>query len=83
MEKRSNATPIAVAMLLLAAPPAYYGSYLAMLEPGSVIFQWEDDTLIDKTPNYRTQHPVISALFAPAAWVDQLIRPGTWENTQA
>jgi hypothetical protein len=82
-EKRPNAGPIVVAMLLLAAPLAYYGSYLAMLESGSVVFHWEGDELIDKTPYYRIQHPVISAVFAPAAWVDQFIRPGTWENTQA
>lgn len=85
MEESRSGYAWIVAGVLLLLPLAYYGSYRAMLEKhGQVLFFYDggSDRLIRKEPIFRIQHPVVMAVFTPATWVDQRIRPETWENAQ-
>jgi hypothetical protein len=66
---------VCVAALLLVG---YLGSYVALLRPAYVV-------LIDgascerlRAPAYRAKGETVRAVFAPAAWLDQQLRPDYW-----
>jgi hypothetical protein len=75
MESKPDAAKVLILILLLL-PVIYLASYLCLLTPRYIANAegyW-------RQPRYRFQSPLTDAVFLPASWLDQKIRPGFWSG---
>jgi hypothetical protein len=76
-DRRSNAAPIAVAVLL-ALPLSYVGSYLALVQRVNMgpLFASVDPFPVPAT--YRLGGESAKQFYAPANWADRRVRRAYW-----
>jgi hypothetical protein len=76
----STAAPILAALaIVLALLGIYVGGYLAMLAPSAAL-SISMRTHVDRYPAYRFGGEPAKWFFAPASYVDQLLRPEYWHE---
>jgi hypothetical protein len=76
-DRRVNAAPIALIVLLLLLPCLYVGSYLALKTRTASSFM--DGPLgYEYACVYRIRGPLVCKIFAPLQWADRRLRPSYW-----
>jgi hypothetical protein len=78
-DRRSNAAPIAIAVLL-ALPLLYVGSYLALVEVSGVAIANADNEKWAWVENYRVGTNAARTIYKPLNWADRQLRPSYWET---
>jgi hypothetical protein len=82
-DRRSNAGPIAIAVLLLLLPCLYVGSYFALVQRdpsslGTLVSFDIREGRCEVMERYRAGGSVARHFYAPANWADRRIRREYW-----
>jgi hypothetical protein len=76
-DHRSNAAPIAIAVLLLALPCLYVGSYFALVQRDRSLLPREN--LWQYGEQYYAGGYAARVFYKPINWIDRRLRPSHWD----